>query len=177
MQPSTKAAITKPTPEHSLEDIRAVFEIEKTAEVNHRGEAISPPSVISESATQHGWVCLLCEVRFLQWKAVLAHLKDMAQHDRNARKLGTAATTAARQQAIRRDEAAATVMGIASGRTTDLIHFAHEVMGVEINQAQAEVVDQLVQNPQVSNLELSGRRWGRTQAMRIARAYMEINGL
>lgn len=150
MQASTKTTITNPTLDpHSLKDIRALFVIEKTAEVNRRGEAISPPSVISENIASHGWVCLRCQISFLQWSVGLAHLRDMQEIERNK---------------------------LVPGQATDLIRFAHEVLGVTITQQQAMVVVDIINSPPEQRLEVSGRKWGQTEAMRIARAYQEIKG-
>lgn len=68
---------TDTRPHELAEDIRAVVIIEKLAEVNHRGEAISPPSLVSEAAEYRGWRCLPCEADFHQWGAVEAHLRGL----------------------------------------------------------------------------------------------------
>lgn len=49
---------------HTLEDIRAVVLVTKTADVNHRGEIISAPSVISESVEHQGYTCLQTQSEF-----------------------------------------------------------------------------------------------------------------
>lgn len=77
MDTTNQTTIAAPAEDrHSIEDIRAVVLIEKTAPVDQQGMASGPPSVISEDVQQRGWRCLPCEVDFHQWGAVEAHLKE-----------------------------------------------------------------------------------------------------
>ncbi len=70
---------TTTRPHELAEDIRAVVLIEKLAEVNHRGEVIGQPTVISEAVQQRGWRCLPCDADFHQWGAVEAHLRSLCR--------------------------------------------------------------------------------------------------
>lgn len=60
-------------------------------------------------------------------------------------------------------------------KTADIVHFAHDVLAVNLTDHQAQMVADIVNSPEALRLEVSGRRWGKTEAMRIATEYRRIN--
>lgn len=107
----------KRTELHEIDDIRAVFEVRVTKEVNRRGEAISRGSVHHDTEHPAGWECLVCDVKFQRWPAVAAHL----QTPRPARQRQPAKI-------------------VTLDQVEEIKVFARETLGVELTAPQTEVM-------------------------------------
>jgi hypothetical protein len=148
-----QAASTLATPRTcKLADIKAIVRIEKLGTVDHTGQLVGALSVISVSAERRGWTCQKCDVLFLQWAAVLAHLRQVAK--------GSRARVFSEEQIV------------------DVVRFTRDVLGIKISDQQARAaavaMRQLDQNLVISSRRPS--RQGASLATRIAVEYTKIKG-
>lgn len=155
---------------HTLEDIRAVVLVTKTADVNHRGEIISAPSVISESVEHQGYTCLRCKVNFRQWRLAQDHVQDMFhKEEREARQMLSGMPSVLKGGRKRNR-----VPIIPEEQILDVVRFARDILGVKISDSRARMVVVLLRNP--TKIPPASQVQDRSLGMRIAAEYKEVKG-
>lgn len=151
---------------HSLENIRAVVLVTKTAEINHRGEIISPPSVISESVERQGYTCLKCSVDFRQWNAALSHLHDMQRKEARAEQRKLSGMPSVLKGGRKRNRKHI----IPVETVVDIVRFSRDVLDLRISETMARAVAVLLRSPtEIPHVSLA-----RSRAMRIAAEYKAV---